>query len=86
MHVPFTEKQPERMLMPFTADVVAPLMVRTEPILPIVVLPLASTLKTVVVALAVDVETVKSVVVLSEVPATESFANGEVVPMPTLPF
>ena len=84
--VPETAKQPVVMLRPFDAVVVAPLMVRTEPLPPMVVLPLLSILKTVVVANAAeDEETLKSCVALPAVPARESLANGEVVPMPTWP-
>ncbi len=49
-------------------------------------LPLASTESAVVVAKpAVDVERAKRFVVPPAAPATESFAHGDVVPMPTLP-
>jgi hypothetical protein len=70
MHVPFTEKQPVRMLTP----------------LAIVVEPVFEILKSVVVADAVEEEMRKAVVfgleVLSE---SVRSAYGDVVPMPTLP-
>ncbi len=50
--VPLMEMQPALRLMPFAAVVVAPLMVSTEPLFPIVVLPFLSIAKTVVVAKA----------------------------------
>jgi len=59
------------------------LTVSSEPLFPIVVLPFWSMLKTDVVAnAAVEDEILKRGVVPPAPPAIESFANGEVVPMP----
>ena len=61
--LPPIAKQPLLILIPFAAVVVAPAIVRTEPLPPIVVLPLLSMLKTVVVTDAVDDDMLKSAVV-----------------------
>ena len=55
-------------------------------VVPTPTFPLLNTVKSVVVALAVDDAIEKSVVLVSPLLAwTESFAYGEVVPMPTFP-
>ena len=82
---PLYVRHPVVRLIPFAKIEVAPFTVKIEPLLPIVALPFWSMKKTVVVALAVDVETERSGVVARDPPARESIAYGEVVPIPTLP-
>ena len=59
-------------------------MEKTEPgeLVPIPTSPFWSMMKAVEVAVAVEVERVKSGLVLLDRPATESLAHGEVVPIP----
>lgn len=96
-HAPLIEKQPEARLMP---PVVEKVEVAREKLMPPVLpmeksepgvddamptKPFASMWKTVVVALAVEEETVKRGDVAAAAPATESLPHGVVVPMPRLP-
>ena len=83
--LPPTAKHPAVRLIPLLAVVVAPLMERADPLLPIVVLPFWSIAKTVVVADAVEVEIERSGIALAEVPAIERRAKGDDVPIPKLP-